>query len=465
MAQTDNAITRRADEMQQMWRDFLENPTARTCYWVVEPDEERMMDVFYIANTGDSHKTPDMFLRLEAPFKDISTYGSMLSETLAYLMDLERPSFEAYEIPLKWQSEHQEDPSNRALGFLRNFFRLASELNLGEGVVVAFLDPQVIKRKDEWERWCFDATRLNLPDKIRLMFVETEGKQTLQKLAGQYPQRIHVIKPNLDMNGAVRELLHETGDQTDKGTHFQHAFFELGQCIAQKDMAGMKVHAEKAIGISRNMGYPHLEIAVLCATANGFLANQQPKVAITVYDEAFRVAQAARDKPLIPELPDLKMDDSNGNIFDQLSVQALFSKGTALITQRPPQYQAAFEVYQQADGLLQDMISKKQDFAKEKMDFETGGALLMHRVEALRLSGFCLEGLKQGKKALDIYVIAVSLAEKWTPEIRKGSTLPFIGQAMMKLYHEFAMKQAFHATVQKMNFLLGDDWEKKLPKK
>jgi tetratricopeptide (TPR) repeat protein len=465
MAQTDNAITRRADQMQQMWRNFLENPTARTCYWVMEPEAMRMMDVFYEVNAGDAPNTPDLFFRLETPFEDISTYGSMLSAELSRAIEGEREALTDAQMTLNWHSKHGEDPSNRAIGFLRNFFKLAHALDLEDAVVVAYFAPKAILRREEWERWCFNATQLDLPANLRLMFVEAKGSETLLKLAKQYPQRMIILRPELDMSGAMRELMSETGNQTDKGTDFQKAFFELSQSIVQKNMDAMKTHAEKAIVLSRSMGYPHLEVGVLCATANGFLANNQPKIAITAYDEAFRVAQASKNKPLIPQVPDFKVDESSGSIFDQLTIQVLFSKGGVFLSYRSPKYAEALSVYQQADALLEDIIAQKLGSDKENIDFEKGGVLLLHRVEALRLIGFCLEGLGQGQKALETYYRAVDWSEKWTLEIRQNSTLPFIGQAMMNICHKFAMKREFHAVLMKMNLLLGDGWDKKLPKK
>jgi hypothetical protein len=86
-------------------------------------------------------------------------------------------------------------------------------------------------------------------------------------------------------------------------------------------------------------------------------------------------------------------------------------------------------------------------------------------MEALRMTGFCLEALKQGQKALEIYETAVLLAEKLPFEIRQNTTLAFIGRAMMNLCHGFAMKREFHAVVNRMIVLLGEGWDKKLPKK
>lgn len=464
MTTTENAITRRAAIMQRMWRRCLKHPTAKTAYWVLEPDAMPMIKVFHELNSRDSEKTPDLFLRFNVPFENITNYGSMLSEFLSDVMEIEKHYFEQEGIPFTWQSEHKENASNHALGFLRNFFKLAVSMELGEGVMVAYLAPDTIEDEVAWERWCFEATQLPLPEKMRLMFVEEQGKQCLHKLAKQYPERICTLQPQLDIPNAVRELMAETGDQKDKGSAFQKAFFELTQSVAQKDVPQMKVHAQNALEISKKMGYPHLEIAVLCATANGYIANQQPKIALAVYDEALQIAAAGKTKPLVPQFPDLKVDDSNGTIYDQLTLQILFSKGSALVAQRMPQYAEALTVYQQADTLLQNLILEKNDASKEKNDFENGGLFFLHRIEALRLIGYCQEGLKQKRQALDTYIIAVALAEKLPPELRAGSTIAFVGQAMKQLYHGFALKQAFLDIVQKMNFLLGEGWDK-TPKK
>jgi tetratricopeptide (TPR) repeat protein len=464
MTSTENAVTRRAEIMQRMWRNYLKHPTAQTAYWVMEPDAMQMITVFHELNSRDSEKTPDLFIRFKVPFENITHYGSMLSEFLSDVMEIEKHYFEQEGIPFTWQSEHIEDPSNHALGFLRNFFNFAVSMELGEGVVIAYIAPDAILDEVAWERWCYEATQFPLPAKIRLMFVEQQGNQILQKLAKKYPERICTLKPKLDIPNAVRELLSESGDQTDKGTDFQKAFFELTQSVSQKDVVQMKAHAQKAIEIAQNMGYPHLEIAVLCATANGYIANQQPKIALATYDEALRVAAAGQTKPLMPQFPDLKVDDSNGTVFDQLILQILFSKGSALVAQRMPKYDEALMVYQQADSHLQNIILEKKYHTKEKNDFENGGILYLHRIEALRLMGYCQEGLKQKKQALETYKIAVTIAEKLPIEIRTGSTLSFVGQAMMQLYHGFASKKSFLDIVQQMNFLLGESWDK-VPKK
>lgn len=457
-----NAITRRVEHIQNIWDKFRNVPDARLCRWLVVQDERPMIETFYQVNAAGSSTTPDLFIRLQTPFLHLQTYGKALSEELHNIIETERAELAAEKMPLSWHSTHTDDPKNPTVGFLRNFFQLADSLDL-DAFVVAYLAPTAIEGKANWEKWWAAATELNLPPKIRLMTLDTEGAEMLDKLAKQQPQKIMTFKPNLNMPDAMRELMNEFGDQNDKGTHFKKAFFELTQCVGKRDADGMKLYAEKAIGIARKMGYPHLEIAVLCTAANGFMTDGKLQTALKTYDEALRVAQTAKSQPLIKEMPDLKPQKGEDNIFEQLTIQILFSKGAAFVGTRPPQYQSGFEVYQQADAILKQMISAKEKPTGE-VDFENGGLLLLHRLEALRMCGHCLEGLGQQQKALEIYAQAVKISENLTDDIRKGTTLNFIGQAMLTICKTLVLKQEYKLIADKMTVLLGEEWEKTLPK-
>jgi hypothetical protein len=79
------------------------------------------------------------------------------------------------------------------------------------------------------------------------------------------------------------------------------------------------------------------------------------------------------------------------------------------------------------------------------------------------MTGYCSEKLGRNQQALKIYSKAVTLAEKMSPEIRDSTMLPFIGQALLSICQKEAMKQEYWTVYEKMNGLLGKDWEKQLP--
>ena len=459
---TENAITRRLDRIQDMWNEFREIPTARCCFWTLAQDERSMIEAFYQVNTSENSKTPDFFIRLESPFQSHLNYGQILSQELQDTIDEERADLIAQGTPISWQSQHVDDPKNPAIGFLRNFFQLANSMDIG-ALLVAYLAPKTIANKGDWEKWWLAVTELGIPTNIRLMVIDTEGQEILSKVAKQQVGKVLIFRPKLDMTNAVRELMNEVGDPNDKGTHFKKAFLELTECINKKDAQGIKKYAELALGLARQMGYPHLEVAVLCTTANGYLTDGKQKSAVKIYDEALRVAQAAKGQPFIKEMPELKLNDVDGGLFEKLTIQILFSKGAAFVGLRPPQYQSGLEVYQQADAQLQQMLMDKGN-PKEALDFEKGGLLILYRMEALRMSGHCWEGLGQAQKALETYAKAVNIAEQMTDEVRKNTTLNFIGQAMLKICHEKSLKKEYQLVQDRIDRMLGEGWEKTLPK-
>ncbi len=455
-----NAITRRVEHIQTLWDKFRNVPDARLCRWHVKQDELSMIDTFYQCNSHETSKTPDIFIRFETPFSNLQTYSKTLSEELTYIIEDDRIALLEEGIDIDWQSEHTDDDKNTALGFLRNFFRFADSLDLDEeeDFVVAFLSPSQITNTAAWTKWWADATELNLPNKIRLMVCDTEGYESLDKIVQQHKEKMLTIRPDLKMNDAIRELMNEFGDQEDNCTHFRKAFFELTQTIATKDVAAIRERAATALNLARLIDFPHLEVAVLSVAATGFATAGQLNTAMQTFDEASRIAKAAENKPLVKEFPDLKVDLPGGNLFQQLGVQIMFFKAAAYIAAPTPQYNKALAQYQQAETQLNTMIAAKGN--PEKADWLNGGILVLHRLEALRMCGYCFERLKRPQEALKWYAKAVTIGEKLDAEARQGTTLGFVGQAMLTICKEAVMKAEYYKIFEKMNELLGKGWEK-----
>ena len=455
-----NAITRRVEHIQNIWDKFRNVPDARLCRWHVKQDELNMIDTFYQCNSHETSETPDIFIRFETPFLNSESYSKALSEELTHIIEDDRIALSEEGIDIDWQSEHTDDAKNTALGFLRNFFRFADSLDLDEeeDFVVAFLSPADIKSATGWSKWWADAAELNLPNKIRLMVCDTEGYETLDKIAHLQKQKMLSVRPDLKMNDAIRELMNEFGDQEDNCTHFRKAFFELTQTIATKDVSAIRERAATALNLARLIDFPHLEVAVLSVAATGFATAGQLNTAMQTFDEASRIAKTAEDKPLLKEFPDLKVDLPGGNLFQQLGVQIMFFKASAYIAAPTPQYDKALAQYQQAETQLNAMIIAKGN--PEKADWMNGGILVLHRLEALRMCGYCFERLKRPQEALKWYAKAVTIGEKLDAEARQGTTLGFVGQAMLTICKKAVMKEEYYKVFEKMNELLGKGWEK-----
>ncbi len=187
--------------------------------------------------------------------------------------------------------------------------------------------------------WVVPQDELNMIDTFYHVNAHesSETPEILQNVAKKYPNKLTVFHPKLEMDNAIRELMCEYADQDDNCTHFRKAFFELTQTIPKKDALEINKASKKAFDLARLIGYPHLEVAVLCSAATGLSSAGKLQMAIQVFDEAASVAKAAEDKPIIEELPEAKLDLEDGNIFKQLGMQILFFKAAAYLAATPPQ--------------------------------------------------------------------------------------------------------------------------------
>lgn len=457
-----NAITRRLDLLQGLWDDFVLSSKAGCCCWLVEQDELTMIDAFFQVNADESSDTSEIFLRLASPFHHAEQYSQALVNELAALVDADREELAADDIFIDWQANYKKDTNNSALGFLKEFFQFSVDLELEESRVIAFLSPTEVQRPAAWQKWWADVTELQLPDKIRLMVCDTIGEERLQDLAQAKPESIAILSADLDMPNAIRELMNEYGDQEDDCTHFRKAFYELTQAVGQRAPEQITSKAKAALSLARQIGFPHLEIAVLCITGNGFMMCAKKQSGITAFDEAIRIAEEAKDKPMLPEFPDLKVELPGGNLFEQLAVQSLFFKAAGFLSLNRPDYAAAQAVYQETEQRLVQMLPKpKQD---KEIDWSNGGIIHFHRLEALRMTAFCQEQQNRTQGALEDYQTYIAIAEQLPPDLLESTMLPFVGQAVLKICQKKAMKEQYWTNHHKMEELLGKNWEEKLPK-
>ena len=423
-----------------------------------------MIDAFFQVNADESSDTPDIFLRLESPFTNDKHYGEALTAELAALVDADREDLAEDDIFIDWRPGYQAHPENNAVGFLREFFHFAHSLDLDEGKVVAFLSPSSIDNPSAWAVWWKNVLSLPFPDEIALMVCDTAGRETLQDAARQFPERMMVFRPKLEMDKAIRELMNEYGDQEDGCTHFRKAFYELTQAVARREAGEISEKARTALSLAREIDFPHLEIAVLCTAGNGFMISGKTQSGIVAFDEALKIAESSKDKPLVKEMPDLKVDLPGGNLFEQLAVQVLFFKAAGFLSLKRPPYEDAFATYRQAEAYLTNILAKLNPDPEKPVDWTNGGIIHFHRLEALRMSGFCAEKMGRNQQALDIYAKAVSIAEKIPPDIRQNTMLPFVGQALLNICQKLGKKNEYWSVRKRMEDLLGENWEEQLPK-
>jgi hypothetical protein len=289
--------------------------------------------------------------------------------------------------------------------------------------VVAVLTPDRIHKTADWQAWLHRLMRA-LPAGVRVMVIDDSLFPKLNDLAKAEPVAVQTIEPRLNMPAAYLELARGVG-KGGPGVSFRLNFVALAQAAGTGDLAKVKQLATAALGIAQQQGWPQMQAVVQMTMASALVGAKKSTEAIACYRNAAAVMAAQPNDPAAPKI----------------ILQSKLSEGAALVSDG--KHPEAAKVYEESAAL-----------AEQQNDFLMG-------MESWRMASYCHEVSKQiepgwrcGNKALDA-------AAKMDADLRASSTLPFVGQGMLRLAK--GADEEFAAQVRaRMTELAGPDWEKKI---
>jgi tetratricopeptide (TPR) repeat protein len=421
----DNAIVKRQKQLTGQWSGFTDLPDARLCRWLINPDELSMLKAFYSLQISDGNDTGDFFIKLSAPFANQNTYAYDLQKEFLSMVKQIQEEIEEPEIKL-WKPLPKKPSDSPLLHFLSMTDLFARCINLSEGYLVIYLQPQMITDNQSWLNWLMQVMQFGIPHKVRWMVMDDRRNPILNQVAKYFPKQTCSITPDLKMNAAINELA-SSGDPKNPGVQFRMAFVHLTQAIGKQDMALVEKTAGKAFRIAEKNNWPHMKVAVNMAKAGAYLGKKEYKQAYQIYGEGYQYASKAFKEG----------DPASG----KLAVTTLFSQGASMLCAKD--YDLALKAYLDA-----------VPYTLETKDF-------YNQMEAWRMAGHCYQQLKDDKRAWDAYWNALETGPKLEKEIRPSSTLPFIGQELLTLAGKVKKMDLYKLIQDRMVFLVGNDWAEK----
>lgn len=418
-----NAIEQRLDHIETLWNAFADKPDARLCRWLVSVDERRMIDVFLEVQNDESGSVPDLFIRFEEPFVDPAKYGLTLAESLQAKYDEIRDSLREDGMASDWRRPAANSSDADTVAFAKALGSLQSHYQSLLSQVVAVLMPERTSKTADWQAWLQRLIR-SLPSGVRVMVVDDLLFPKLGELAKAEPAAVETIEPKLDMPAAYLELARGVG-KGGPGVSFRMNFVALAQAAGAGDIAKAKQMATAALAIAQQQGWPQMEAVIQMTLASALLGAKKSAEAIACYRSASATMAAQPNDPTAPKI----------------ILQSKLSEGAALVSDS--KHPEAAKVYEESAAL-----------AEQSKDFLMG-------MEAWRMASYCHEVSNQieaswrcGNKALDA-------AAKMDADLRVSSTLPFVGQAMLRIAKGADEEYAGQVRT-RMSQLAGPDWEKKL---
>lgn len=423
MSSQNNAVTQRLEKVAALWQEFSCHDTYKVCRWLIEPDEEDLLMAFVKVENANEALTNDLFVRFRAPFLAPETYTQGLMNNLLSEWELYRKHMQPKGMPASAppKAVHVLNPGF----FLEHFDAFARQFSEFKGLAVAFLSPDEVHDESLWEKWLYGVLDSKMPSGVRIMLLDRSKRPVFDRLTTSFPQLVCTIRPQLDMEAAMRELA-ATGDPKHPGVQYRKLFVELTQQASKGNLEEMKRIGEAAVCIAFREQWMYLQVAVFMAMANGYLGGKKEKEANEVYDKAIQVAE-----------PAWKEGDA---LAGKLLAQTLLCKGSVYFGQKD--YAAAGKLYRNA---TQPANSVKDD---------------MLEMEAWRLAGLCEDMNGEQKEAWTCYSNALDAGSKLDDAVRPHSTLPYLGQAMIRLAEKRGSFQEEQTVRQKMVAWCGSDWQK-----
>ncbi len=437
----ENAVTHRLDKMRKQWHDFRQKPETQVYIWSVIQDELSMVDAFVHYENSEYGATPDYIFSFNTNFSDSETYHqNLVSQFRTYVEEKDEEGNHVL------QAQGVDTHFNYPTDFKSpdSIITLWEELALGlkkiglPGNLVIRLQPEQIASFKLWQTWWDKLIGEGIPQHLCFLLVESPDYPAYDHWVDTYPATVKRITADLDMIGAMEELASE-GDMTDPGVQFRLLFLELGKASGQQDFEEVERIGQKAFHLAQaQVGWEHLQIAVLEAMASAYLAAKNLKRALLYNEKSLEIALAAYDDEL--------------EAAPVLLAQTHMFKASTLMMKGD--FEAAAQTYEATIPFL-------------GQDPKT----YFNKLEAWRMAGLAYEKDKQNRKAwacnLEALHTASEIAETM-PEASPPEASPLVhtplhcvGQALLRLMENLGHYEYEETIQEQLNHFVGPNWQEK----
>jgi hypothetical protein len=384
-----NPVERRLSLLCADWLDFRADATKRLLVWRVAENATRLVQCFFEVQKHDlEYSSRDLFVVLDAQFERSRQYSRDLKQAVRGQYDASRDDLHAQGLAADWTFEPEQAPDSPAgvIAALRSF---GSKYHQTIGHLAVVLVPSAVSDADLFEDWIRRALALDLPERIRLVIVDSLEHPRFPQLASARDPRIEVRQPGVDGLATAQETF---AQETIPGPAavFRNLIMGLVS-LAEKGSAGqVKAKAADALTFTRKHGWADQEVVLHLLVAGAMLKESRHQEAIGFYRSAGEAAARA-----------VNADHPAGH---KLALQARFGEAGAFL--------AAGDPHQAAHAYDEAAVVAQQD----------QNAILA--IEAFRMAAFCHARAGDSEAAIERGLLAMQIGERLKPAARGLTTMP-----------------------------------------
>jgi tetratricopeptide (TPR) repeat protein len=420
-----NAIERRLDRLADQWAALAADPGLRLLRWRAEADDRRMVDLFLDLQGEELGTAPDVFVRLRPAFDDPSRYARDLLAAFLEQYDAARQDLRALGLAADWQRpEAAVDETDQALvvrtaASFRDYY--ADRMQC----LVLVLAPSAVSDDRRFTTWLANLLGQGLPPSVRLVVPDPAEAPRLDGLDEMAQGLAVTIDPALDMPGAVEELARSEGVE-GPARRFRVHLISIANAAGKGNLAAAERAARAALNLAREQGWADQAVVVHMALAAAYLGVDRPADAVGCYRRAAVAAASAKDHPAAA----------------RLRVTAALGEGAALVA--AARWQEAATVYERTAPLAE----------------RAGDPIML--LEAWRMAGWSHEQAGADQEAWRCGQEALRTGARLPADRRQVSTLPWVGQMLLRLLERHYRDDARHAETlrHKLDDLIGPGWQR-----
>lgn len=427
MTTPQNAITQRIDLLSNYWQQFTENEEAQIVLWLIEPDEFQLIELFVEVEESEHGSFPDLFIKCETPFEEVETYGHLLTQDLHQYFEARKEELAENGIQIPWNEIELETASSHT--FLEALALIKKHIPDLTGNLIAYFSPSDCNNILAWSEWFVQLLEIGIPERVKLMLIDVLDQNLFARVFEQYAEKVHIIQPALNIPAAMRQLA-SSGNPSDPSVQFRKIFVDLGQAANRNHLSEVRRLGKQALQIARTNGWLPMQVTIYMLVGSVLANAGENTEALENYEKSIQLTQ-----------PGYKQGDKeSGNLL----LQSLFGKASAFISMQ--NLESAAETYA---------------FAVEVADSITD---YFNMMEASRMTAYCYEHQKEKEieKAWTFGLKGLENARKLKEEIRVNSTLPYLGERMLRIARKMDDEDKMNWVYDNMVELMGKDWEDKL---
>lgn len=286
-----NPVERRLALLCEDWLAFRADPALRLLVWQVPDDALRLVQCFVQAQKHDlPYASRDLFIAFDVPFEHSLQYARALKEQLQGQYQASAGELAAQGIPADWMFEPQAVPDTAAAMAALRSFGAGHHARMGH--LAAVLMPAAVAQPGHWCDWLLRALETSLPERLRLVVLDSQDQPRLGSLTPQRDARIRVSRPALHGLAMAQETFAQETTVGPAGT-FRQMLMGVMALIETGSVAQVQAQAATALAFARQQGWPDQQVVLHILLAGALLKASRHAEAVQAYQRARQAAEQA----------------------------------------------------------------------------------------------------------------------------------------------------------------------------